>query len=121
MLNDSTRMEPDDIYSKPSDSTYTATKTQVFIDWKPEMKVLRKLGLFAEDQTPVLCWFKNDPVIAVGSYIKLDTQYIPRSYDRDEFEIVDIMNRGIYDAVILNVYKLAPRRVKTQVGGGQNR
>ena len=46
-------------------------------------------------------------------------QYVPKNYDRDEFEIVDILVRGMYDAIVLNAYKLAPRRVKTQIGDGR--
>ena len=117
--NDTTRTESEDVYSRVQDATYDASKAQAFIVWNPDAKMLRKLGLFTEGELPIICWFKNDPKVVIGSYIKVDTQYVPRNYDRDEFEIVDVMVRGIYDAIVLNAYKLAPRRVKTLIGDGQ--
>ena len=117
--NNSTRLESEDVYAKVTDTNYDVSKTQAFIAWNPDHKMLRKLGLFTEGELPIICWFKNDPKVVLGSYIKVDMQYVPRNYDRDEFEIVDILVRGMYDAIVLNAYKLAPRRVKTQIGDGR--
>jgi len=119
VVNDTTRMEPNDVYSKVTDATYCASQTQVFIDWRPDHKMLRKFGLFTEGELPIICWFKNNPDVVLGSYIKIDMQYVPKNFDRDEFEIVDVLIRGIYDAIVLNAYKLAPRRVKTMIGDGK--
>jgi len=113
--NNTTQNEPTDVYKVPSDTNFFVTKTKVYVEWTPNMYRLRKLGVFAEGEIPIICWFKNEPEIALGSYIKLDTQYVPAQYDRDEFEITDIIIRGIYDAIVLKAYKLVPRRVKTNL------
>jgi len=113
--NNTTQNETNDVYNTPSDDNFFVTKTKVYIEWTPNMNRLRKLGLYAEGEVPIICWFKNEPDIVMGSYIKLDTQYVPEQYDRDEFEITDVMVRGIYDAIILKAYKLVPRRVKTNL------
>ena len=115
VVNNTTTNEPKDIYKKPEDVTYSVIKTRVFIEWKPDTKRLRKLGLFTEGDLPIIAWFKNVPDVPIGSYIKVDTQYIPALYDRDEFEIVDVLIRGMYDAIVLHGYKLAPRRVKSNL------
>lgn len=110
--NNNTTNEPNDVYSVPSDFNYDAVKTQVFIDWKPNMKMLRKFGLFAEKEVPIICWFKNNPEIKLGSYIKINIEYIPDQFDQDEFEIADILIANMHDAPVVRAYKIVPRRLK---------
>jgi len=106
-----------DIYAKPADYSYDTYNTQVWIQWTPNKHRLRRLGLFLEDETPILAWFKNvingqNIDITISSWFKIDTQYVPDKYDTEEFEIVDIIIPGMHDAVITKFYKIAPRRVK---------
>ena len=121
-LSNANAVEALGIYSKPSDSTFTEYTTTVFIEWSPSAKKLRKLGLFVEDEIPILAWFSNqfesvqrnvtDLDIVIGSYFKVDVQYIPDDYDTDEFEIIDVVIRAMHDALVLKCFKIAPRRVK---------
>jgi len=122
LLNNADTVEGLGIYAKPSDSTFTEYTTEVFVEWSPSTKKLRKLGLFMEDEIPVLAWFANqfeseqrnvtDLDIVIGSYFKVDMQYIPDDYDTDEFEIIDVVVRAMHDALVLKCFKVAPRRVK---------
>lgn len=105
--------EAKDMYMKPSDIEYQSTNTKVFIQWSPNNKMLRKLGLFVEDELPILAWFKNEFEVVKGSYISLDFQYIPFSIDTDKFNIVDEIIRGMGDKVALRCYKIAPRRIQS--------
>jgi len=112
-------VETYDVYQKPSDFVYDTTiTTLVWIEWAPNKHRLRKLGLFVEDEIPMLAWFKyveglQDVDIKIGSWFKIDPQYVPDQYDTEEFEIVDIIVPGMHDAVITKMFKIAPRRVKT--------
>jgi len=110
--NNLTANEPKDAYIKPSDISYEPKDTKVFIEWSPEARRLRKLGIFMENETPIIGWFKNIPDVKVGTYIKVPIQYVPGIVDTDEFDVVDIKLKGMYDAEVLKAYKLAPRRVK---------
>jgi len=117
-------VEKYDVFAKPSDYTYTQYSAKVFIDWSPNIWTLRKYGLFVEDQTPILAYFGNEAVdqneeettvnIIIGSYIRIEPQFIPNNYkDVEEFEIINIGTPKIHDAVIVQVYSLAPRRVQS--------
>jgi hypothetical protein len=110
--NNLTANEPSDAYVVQSDIAYTSKDTKVFIEWSPEAKRLRKLGIYMENETPIIAWFKNIPDVKVGTYIKVPIQYVPGIIDTDEFDVVDIKLKGMYDAEVLKAYKLAPRRVK---------
>ena len=106
-----------DVYVKPSDWTYDTYKTVVWIDWSPNKYKLRKLGLFVENDIPILAWFKNrinnlDVDIEINSWFKIDPEYIPNKYDTEEFEIVDILVPSMHDAVITKYFKIAPRRLR---------
>jgi len=103
-----------DAYENPNSYSYTEYTNQlVVLVWSPNSKQLRKLGIFTEDDIPLLCWFKNDPEVIVRSYIKVPLQYIPDSMDTDEFVIEDVIIRGMHDKVALKCYKAVPRRTKT--------
>ena len=109
-----TDLEPDDIYTSPSDVTYqTFRNVKVWIEWfVKDLHRLRKLGVFAENEAPIIAKFKNVPEVTINSYIKLESQYIPGSYDTDEFEVVDVLMRNMYDNEIYRYFKLAPLRRK---------
>jgi hypothetical protein len=68
-----------------------------------------------EDDLPMICWFKYIPQmdVVVGSYFTIEEQYVPKNLDAStEFEIVNILIPGMQDAIITQLYKFAPRRVK---------
>ena len=108
------QLESKDAYAAPSELSFKAYKNQkVFIEWKAAENVLRKLGVFTEGQAPIIAWFKNAPMVTLHSYIIVPLQYIPKELsDVDEFEIVDRVQRGMHDALLINAFKLAPRRVR---------
>jgi hypothetical protein len=52
-------------------------------------------------------------MVTLHSYIIVPIQYIPKELsDTDEFEIVDRVQRGMHDAILINSFKIAPRRVR---------
>lgn len=112
-----------DEYATPADMTFRRYSTKVWIDWSPNKHQLRKMGIFVEDQTPMICYFSNkiadensntaDIDIIIGSYFKIDMQYIPlKQIDSDEFELIDVIIPSAHDAVITKYFEFAPRRVK---------
>jgi hypothetical protein len=111
-----TSLDPNDAYTSPSDITYKEyLKQKVWIKWAvKDLHRLRKLGIFSENEAPIIAYFKNVPEVIMQSYIKVDIRYIPNNFDTDEFEVVDIIMKGTYDSEILRPYKLAPRRAKNK-------
>ena len=107
-----TVLESTDVYRKVEELTYEGLDAKVFIEWSPNAKRLRKLGIYTEDDIPLLGWFKNMPDIKTSAYIKVPIQYVPGIYDTDEFEVTNIVLKGMHDAEALKAYKLVPRRVK---------
>ena len=108
-----TAVEGKDAFVTEDDYAFkTYEDHMVIIEWSPDSKRLRKLGVFTEDDIPLICWFKNDPEVIVGAYFTIETQYIPDSMDTDTFEVVDVMIRGMHDKVALRGYVAAPRRVR---------
>jgi len=87
---------------------------KVWIEWAPKnIERLRKLGVFAENEAPILGWFKMRPDITVKSYIKIPVRYIPDNYKSvDEFEIVNAVMINTYSSEVYRCFKLAPRREK---------
>lgn len=117
-------VETSDIYAKPSDYTFDQHFTKVWVEWAPNKHRLRKLGIFMEDETPIIAWFGNitrnplglgdDIDICIKSYFVLPTQYIPlQDLDTEEFEIVDVLIPSMADKVVRKCFKIAPRRIKT--------
>jgi len=121
------RLDP---YSTPDDYTQDDYTAQVFIEWKPGAKRLRKLGLHTEDEKPILSWFgrkathlsgpfvgtKVDVDITLHSWISIQPEFVPGEYlGEEEFELVDVVvpENMIHDAVIGKGFKLAPRRVNS--------
>lgn len=103
-----------DIYmEKPDDGKehfMSPIKTQCFIEWKPEMKRLRRLGIFTEDELPIISWFKNIPELTRNSYIRIPINYQKGEWGTDEFELIDCLLRNTYNAIVVQAWSLAPRR-----------
>jgi len=115
-----------DIYSEPSDYVFTSYSTKVFIVWNPSKYRLRKLGIFVEGEIPILAWLPNKAIALEGSdagssvnidvvqhsYFEIQSEFIPANFkDVKEFEIVDVIVKGIHDAVVYKGFKIVPRRV----------
>lgn len=109
-----TCLEPNDAYTSPDSIKYQRySRQKVRLTWaEKNLHRLRKLGIFSEDEAPIIAYFKNFPEVTIQSYIQVEVRYIPNSFDVDEFEVVDVLMKGTYDAEILRPYKLAPRRTK---------
>lgn len=120
--NNKEEVDDNTIYTTPSDYTFTTYTTRVSIEWSPNKYRLRKLGIFVEDDTPIIAWFSNrikdadgfdaDVDIKINSYFSIATQFIPREMDTEEFEVIDIMVPSMHDAAAVKAYKIAPRRKK---------
>lgn len=112
--NNLNSVEANDAYLCPNEVTYTEYLCQrVWIEWfAKDMVKLRKLGLYTEDDAPILAWFKNCPDIILGSYIIVQPRYIPDRYDTDRFEVVDVILKNTYSGEVFRTFKMAPRRQK---------
>jgi len=110
-----TPLEPNDVYTAPADVVYNKyDNKRIWIEWfVPKLHRLRKLGVFAEDETPIIARMSTYPEITLQSYVKIQSKYIPEKYDTDEFEIVDVLMSNMYDNEVYRYYKLAPRRAKS--------
>lgn len=116
-----------DAYSLPSDKTFIEYTTKVFIVWKPNIRRLKKLGLFEEGSLPLIGKFgrKATPVTGSNAGIEIDVDIIQGSWfrtsieyvygntsDVTDFEIVDIVPPQVHDAVIWKEYIVAPMRLQ---------
>jgi len=110
-----TSIEHSDAYESPIDVIFKKyPQNKVWVHWSvKDLRRLRKMGVFAENETPIIAYFKNFPEVTINSYIKVEVRYIPNNFDTDEFEVVDILMKGTYDSEILRPYKLAPRRARS--------
>lgn len=121
ILTDSDLIDSHDAYSEIEEKTFTKYNTKVWIEWSPSMASLRKLGLFTEEKTtqttlPIIARFKTQsdtfPDIPIGSYIKVNIQFVPKQYNTDSFEIINIFAGPFQDIQVVKQYLLSPRRVK---------
>ncbi len=118
-----------DVFSKPSDYSYSSYAAKVFIQWGPSIYKLKKLGLFTEGVLPILVWFGNKAtVISVAgqdagtevsidvtmkSYFEMEPEFVPGNYEGvEQFEIVNVASKGMQDAIIRKIYSAVPRRVQ---------
>jgi len=118
-----------DVFAKPADYSYDSYSAKTFITWSPSVYKLKKLGLFVEDQLPIMVWFGNKAqaldvpgitpgvVVAIDtclkSYFKIEPEFIPENYGGVEaFELVNVISKGFQDAVIRKIYSAVPRRVQ---------
>jgi len=102
-----------DIYAeKPDDSGHylEPRSVDVFIEWKPDMKRLRRLGIFTEDTLPIVAWFKNKPELTRKAYIRVPINYQSGEWGTDEFELIDCLIKNTYNAVVVQCWNIAPRR-----------
>lgn len=98
----------------PQHFTFTQRYSRVWIEWKPDVHRLRKLGLiYEEGDLPIIAWLPQSPDVLLCSYIKVPIQYVPRQYKTDEFEIVENLIRGMHDSLVIGAFRIAPRRVQT--------
>lgn len=120
-------VEPLDIYSTPEDLEFEHYSCQVHIEWKPSAYRLKKLGVFVEDELPLIVYLPNqclsddtdsdgqievDVDILKHSYIKVPVEFIPDNDQKyNEFELVAPIVRHFHDAVLVKMYKAVPRRV----------
>jgi hypothetical protein len=119
--------EKKDIYAVPTDYEYIPYSAKVFINWTPNIWKLKKLGLFLEDQLPILCWFGNKATaldgseagsvvavdVCIHSYFEITPEFIPKNYKGiEQFEIVNMASKGMQDAMIRQIYSCVPRRVQ---------
>lgn len=116
-----------DVFSKPSDYSYSGYSAKVFIQWGPSIYKLKKLGLFTEDMIPILVWFGNKATaldgdnigelvsidVTLKSYFEMEPEYVPGNYEGvEQFEIVNVASKGMQDAIIRKIYSAVPRRVQ---------
>ena len=110
-----TTLEPDDVYTDPDDITFKVFHDQkVWIEWyAKDLYRLRKMGVFAEHELPVLAYFKSNPVVTIKSYIKVPMRYVPDSYGVENWEVVESVMVGTYSSQTISKYKIAPLRKPT--------
>jgi len=123
---DCTLYIPSNLANVDMNTAYVPTLTfteyleqKVWIEWKPTIKRLRKLGWFSEDELPIIAWFKHDPMVVIKSYIKvpykyvLDTRVAPSTTDTTitELEVIELLGGVAHDAELTRCVKLASRRV----------
>lgn len=87
-------------------------KTKVFVEWKPDVKRLRNLGIFTEENLPILAWFKNIEGLQRDCFIKVSLNDMEGVWSTDEFTLVDRVVKHMYDAAAVEGWLLAPRRRK---------
>lgn len=99
------------IYDESPESTFKEKIiTKVFIEWSPNKYKLRKLGLFVEQNVPIIAWLKHDENLVIGSYFVISQQYVPKQYDTEKFELVTPIVRGSHDAEAVTCWKVVPLR-----------
>lgn len=102
-----------DIYhEEPDTQYYDSFETKTFIEWNPSTKRLRNLGIFVEDEIPIVAWFRIDHMLKRGSYIKIMMNYDVSDNQFEEFELVDQLIRNAYDSTVVEAWRIAPRRRK---------
>ena len=112
-INAVDQQEEMDIYmEKPDESEHMMAPitTKTFIDWKPDMKRLRRLGIFTEDSLPIIGWFKNIPELTRKAYIKVPINYQTGEWGTDEFELIDCLIRNTYNSIVVQCWNIVPRR-----------
>jgi hypothetical protein len=115
-----------DVWDTPADLTYLSYTSTVFLNWSPNTKLLKKLGLYVEGTTPILARFpfvatpltgsdagvEKEVDIIVKSYFRIAPEFVPSDYTGiEDFEVVNIGTESIHDAVLTQIYSVAPRRV----------
>lgn len=100
-----------DIYNERPSLNYDVIDTKVFIEFQPNAKRLRKLGIFVEGQIPIIGWLKENEDIQRNSYIKVDIRNIPSGdWVAERYELVDRLVKSMYNSIIIEAWKLVPLR-----------
>lgn len=109
-----TTLESTDMYISPDAITYTELPYQkVWFEWSAkDINKLRKSNAFAENDPPITARFMSDAGAIVNSYIVLPIEYSNNQYNTLEFECVNIILEGTYNAEVYERFKMAPRRKK---------
>lgn len=106
-----------------SDLQFTKYITKVFLDFKPNIYRLRKLGLYTEGTLPITARFgrkatpdgSDTPVdvdIVQRSYFVISTEHLTGVTDTTEFEVLDTVPLEFHDAIMWQEVLVGPRRVK---------
>lgn len=114
--NNLTTLEPTDMYISPDAIAYTEYKFQrVWFEWQAkDIYKLRKSNAFAESDPPITARFLSTTPVIVNSYITLPIEYANNQYNTLEFECVNLIMEGTYNAEIYDRFKMAPRRKKNK-------
>jgi len=118
-----TTVEKYQVYAEPTDFTYDVYTGNVWIEWSPNAKRLRSLGIYTEDELPILSRFsrfytnslgaKQEVNIVRNTYIEVPIEFVPDKYSHtDRFEVVDTLIGKVHDAVTNKLFQLAPKRTR---------
>ena len=101
-----------DIYDERPRLVYSkVVGTKVWIEWQPDAKRLRKLGIFVEEQVPIIAWFKGIQDLQRNAYFKIDIRLIPEGLPTVErYELVDRLIRKVYTSIVMECWKVVPLR-----------
>lgn len=118
-------VEPLDAYVETEDYEYIHYMGMVFIEWKPSVYRLKKLGIFVEGESPLIVKVKRTAIddngetvdvdVIVGSYIKPPIEYIPDNKVKlATFDLTEMIIPKAHDAAIITSWKATARRYPDQ-------
>jgi hypothetical protein len=85
-------------------------ETKVWIEWNPDMKKLRNMGIHVEGELPILAFFRRDHDVQRNSYFKLLLSFGTGANQEEEFELVDCVLKKVYNSSVVEAWKIVPRR-----------
>jgi hypothetical protein len=115
-----------DVFAKPEDFEFISYNAKVFIEWQPTAYKLKKLGLYVEDNLPIIAWFGTVATAREGSeagtqvgisvckqsYFEIAVDTVPEGISKaSQFEVINPSLKGFQDSEILRCYSIAPRRI----------
>lgn len=103
-------IENQDVYKDPSTLQTNMYNTKVLLDWKGDRSRLRKLGIFTEENIPMVCIFYSCIPVIIESYFTIDFRLVPGTISTEKFTVVESLNRYMHDMEILKVFRFAPFR-----------
>ena len=118
--------EKSDVFAKPSDLEFISYNALVFIEWQPTAYKLKKLGLYVEDNLPIIAWFGTVATAREGSeagmevsvsitkqaYFEINVASVPGDITKaSQFEIINTSLKGFQDNEIVRCFSIAPRRI----------
>jgi hypothetical protein len=110
-----------DVYVRPTDYEYKKYTCNVFIEWRPSTYRLKNLGIYVEDELPILIRLPNYAYNTTGSsvsvdivkdsFIRVPVEYVPSNMQKQtDFTLVDHVIAKLHDASLVNAWKAVPRR-----------